>query len=397
MASRTKKRTSRPSTQATHPGSSSQPPTSNENQRFEFALNPRIFFDSEEALNFYRDNVLPRKIITPRYVDLDDFERDTSYEPVLSKLRSSRLINVVTIHESHISVNHIKAFYSDMTFKRRNHQYVIISKFCGKEVTISSGELNEMFGMENSNKELTTQNNDQNPWYNFDEQKCWEVMNFRPKFNESGRPKVNGMQPPQRLIQYISSYILCGRSGNHPQMSKDDAMLIYAILKPVYINWGKYILTYMNLCRAKKKSLLYPMLLTYLLKRKGFEFAKAEMESETPFWRIKRPAVMRTKLDGDDEEREEIGTSQSRVASRGDKDFAFFYNHKLQQFFATERGGQEEPEMEEQIYEIPWYIREPERGGQEEPCLASSRQNLGWKRLDLRGRGIWKGRRQEEP
>ncbi|VFQ63253.1 unnamed protein product [Cuscuta campestris] len=144
-------------------------------------------------------------------------------------------------------------------------------------------------------------------------------MNFRPKFNESGRPKVNGMQPPQSLIQYISSYILCGRSGNHPQMSKDDAMLIYAILKPVSINWGKYILTYMNLCRAKKKSLSYPMLLTYLLKRKGFEFVNAEMDSETPFWRIKRSTVMRTKLDGEDEARAETGTSQSRVASRGHK------------------------------------------------------------------------------
>ncbi|VFQ68672.1 unnamed protein product [Cuscuta campestris] len=193
------------------------------------------------------------------------------------ELRSSGLINVVTIHESHIPVNYIKAFYSDMTFKRRNHQYVIISKFCGKEVTISSGELNEMFGMENSNKELTTQNNDQNPWYNFDEQKCWEVMDFRPKFNESGRPK------------------------------------------PVSINWGKYILTYMNLCRAKKKSLPYPMLLTYLLKRKGFEFVHAEMDSETPFWRIKRSTVMRTKLDGEDEARAETGTSQSHVASRGHK------------------------------------------------------------------------------
>ncbi|VFQ68286.1 unnamed protein product [Cuscuta campestris] len=187
-----------------------------------------------------------------------------------------------------------------------------------EKVTISSGELNEMFGMENSNKELTTQNNDQNPWYNFDEEKCWEVMNFKPSFNESGRPKVSGMQPPQRLIQYIASYILRGRSGNHPQMSRDDAMLIYAILKPVSVNWGKYILSYMNLCRAKKKALPYPMLLTFLLKTKGFEFLSTESDSETAFWRIKRATVMRVKIDTE-EEHEEAGPSHSRVASRSNK------------------------------------------------------------------------------
>ncbi|VFQ79282.1 unnamed protein product [Cuscuta campestris] len=204
-------------------------------------------------------------------------------------------------------------------FKRRNHQYVVVSKFCGKEVSFSSGELNEMFGMENSNRELTTQNNPQNPWYNFDEEKCWEVMNFKPSFNESGRPKVSGMQPPQRLIRYIASYILRGHSGNHPQMSRDDAMLIYAILKPVSVNWGKYILSYMNLCRAKKKALPYPMLLTFLLKKKGFEFLSTESDLETAFWRIKRATVMRVKIDTEDGEREEAGPSHSRVASRGKK------------------------------------------------------------------------------
>ncbi|VFQ87129.1 unnamed protein product [Cuscuta campestris] len=171
-------------------------------------------------------------------------------------------------------------------------------------------------------------------------------MNFRPKFNESGRPKVNGMQPPQRLIQYISSYILRGRSSNHPQMSKDDAMLIYAILKPVSINWGKYILTYMNLCRAKKKSLPYPMLLTYLLKRKGFEFVNAEMDSEPPFWRIKRSTVMRTKLDGEDEARAETGTSQSRVASRGHKLQQATYGYNLNKMLVKSGEQWETPSLE---------------------------------------------------
>ncbi|VFQ66175.1 unnamed protein product [Cuscuta campestris] len=124
--------------------------------------------------------------------------------------------------------------------------------------------------------------------------------------------------PGIRSDQYIASYILRGRSGNHPQMSRDDAMLIYAILKPVSVNWGKYILSYMNLCRAKKKALPYPMLLTFLLKTKGFEFLSTESDSETAFWRIKRATVMRVKIDTE-EEREEAGPSHSRIASRSNK------------------------------------------------------------------------------
>ncbi|VFQ80779.1 unnamed protein product [Cuscuta campestris] len=135
MASRTKRKTIRPPASSSLPGSSSQPQSTPEISRFEFAINPRIFFQKKEAFDFFHDSVLPRKIITPRFVDLVDFERDNSYEQ------------------------------------------------------------------------------------------------------------------------------------------------------------GKYILTYMNLCRAKKNSQPYLMLLTYLLKRKGFEFVDAEMESETPFWKIKRMLV----------------------------------------------------------------------------------------------------------
>ncbi|VFR02686.1 unnamed protein product [Cuscuta campestris] len=144
-------------------------------------------------------------------------------------------------------------------------------------------------------------------------------MGFQPQLNDSGRPMVSGMQPPQRLLQYISSYILRGRAGNHPQMSKDDSMLIYAILKPVKVNWGKYIMSYMHHCRARARALPYPILLTFLLKKKGFVFANEDMKPETPFWRIKRETVMRAMHDTNEENRVRSGPSERRFATSNGK------------------------------------------------------------------------------
>ncbi|VFQ85676.1 unnamed protein product [Cuscuta campestris] len=157
------------------------------------------------------------------------------------------------------------------------------------------------------------------PQYTFDERLCWEEMGFHPQLNDSGRPMVSGMQPPQRLLQYICSYIMRGQAGNHPQMSKDDSMLIYAILKPVKVNWGKYIMSYMHHFRARARALPCPILLTFLLKKKGFVFTNEDMTPETPFWRIKRETVMRAMHDTNDENRASSGPSERQYASSSGK------------------------------------------------------------------------------
>ncbi|VFQ73955.1 unnamed protein product [Cuscuta campestris] len=174
--------------------------------------------------------------------------------------------------------------------------------------------LDNVIGEISKGAEISTAKVSTNFRYTFDERLCWEEMGFQPQLNDSGRPMVSGMQPPQRLLQYISSYILRGRVGNHPQMSKDDSMLIYAILKPVKVNWGKYIMSYMDHCRASARALPYPILLTFLLKKKGFVFANEDMTPETPFWRIKRETVMRAMHDTNDENHASSGPSERQFA-----------------------------------------------------------------------------------
>ncbi|VFQ80612.1 unnamed protein product [Cuscuta campestris] len=330
MASRTKRKTVRQPASSSRPGSSSQPQSTPEVPRFVYPLNPRVYFEDEADLKTFLERIVPRKIVTPRYVDLVEFEKNQAFESVLSKLRSSGLLNVVTIRETQVPFDYIKAFYASLIFKRRGSQFVVTVKFCGKEVVVTSSELNSMFGMSNSEGEITTVNNDQNPWYDFDERKCWEAMDFTPQFNSSKRQLVSGMTPSQRLLQYICSYILRGWVGNHPQMSKDDSMLIYAILKPVPINWGKFILTYMNFYCTKKRALPYPLLVTHILKQKGFEFTNDEMTNDTPFWRIRVETVTRAQnVDDDfsDDDDDVVAPTQKRpISYRGRVSLPMLYD-----------------------------------------------------------------------
>ncbi|VFQ79631.1 unnamed protein product [Cuscuta campestris] len=271
MASRTKRKTIRQPDSSSLPGSSSQPQSTPEVPRFVYPLNPRVYFEDEADLKTFLERIVPRKIDTPRYVDLAEFERNQDFESVLSKLRSSGLLNVVTIRETQVPFDYIKAFYASLIFKRRGSQFVVTAKFCGKEVVVTSSELNSMFGMSNSGGEITTVNNDQNPWYDVDERKCWEAMDFTPQFNSSKRPM--------------------------------------------------------------KRALPYPLLVTHFLKQKGFEFTNAEMTNDTPFWRIRVETVTRAQ-DVDDESSDDdddvVAPTQKRpISYRGRVSLPMIYDAML--------------------------------------------------------------------
>ncbi|MED6208752.1 hypothetical protein PIB30_048252 [Stylosanthes scabra] len=145
----------------------------------------------------------------------------------------------------------------------------------GRTYEFSLSNLATVWGLKNEGVTIKGGNNPHGTWNEFN--KLDAIRGLRLEHAASGKYAISRMSTDHRLLLYMLSYVLLPRKSNHDSASKEDLLILWAMVQEKQIHWP-YLMAHRMLRYSQGKStsfLAHAHLLT-----KVFEIAPLDLTRE---------------------------------------------------------------------------------------------------------------------
>ncbi|MED6199994.1 hypothetical protein PIB30_081061 [Stylosanthes scabra] len=226
------------------------------------------WFESNDDFENYATNFAPRKIMSPRYMELNFFEKH-GCPRLLEILAHQNLVEFVKISDSWYP-EIIAAAYTTLDLEFIDDDMNFIFKLGKFTYSLDSTKLIELWKLDYSGKVIELKESPIEHNEGYSRQEACTLFNIP---FDVPKPTVGYLSLEHRLLHYLIVYVLVPRAHNHGLILEEDLDLMWRMANHKKLNWVVIIATHMRRSKSGRptKGLPYAMLWTKIFKDVGIK------------------------------------------------------------------------------------------------------------------------------